>query len=135
MAKKDIKYKQEFVDRLPGMFKNGEDVIEVCVELGICRAAFYKWVKKYPDFAEAYKEGKEKSEAWWRKLGRAGACGKADINPTVWIFNMKAKFGMSETSNINVNVDAKAEITQSPKDELKKRGIPIPKIAIGDIDG
>ena len=96
MAKKDIKYKPEFVEELPSLFAQGEDVLEVCADLGICKATFYEWVNKYPEFKKAYSLAKEKSKAWWLKLGRAGACGKADINPAVWIFNMKAKFGYSD---------------------------------------
>ena len=87
------KYKPEYADQLPMMFANGESVAEVCLQLGITRRAFYDWVEKYPEFSEAYSEGKLYSESWWNKLGRAGAAGKVDIQPTVWIFNMKNRFG------------------------------------------
>ena len=90
------KYKPEYVDSLPMMFANGESVAEVCVELNISRQAFYDWSDKYPDFKEAYNEGKMRSEAWWSKLGRAGAAGKVDINPTTWIFNMKNRFSWKD---------------------------------------
>jgi len=86
------KYKEEFADQLPTMFANGESVAEVCQVLGVTRRAFYDWVDKYPEFAAAYEEGKGASEAWWTKLGRAGATGKVGIQPTVWIFNMKNRF-------------------------------------------
>lgn len=92
MAQKP-KYDPEYAKRLPDMFKNGEDVAEVAAALGVSRQAFYDWCKKYPKFNEAYELGKIYSEAWWSKLGRAGAAGKVEIQPTVWIFNMKNKFG------------------------------------------
>lgn len=120
MAKKDIKYKPEYADQLPAMFEQGEDVIEVAVALGVCRATFYNWLEKYPDFAAAYEIGKGISEAWWRKLGRAGACGKADVNPSIWIFNMKAKFGMKETTVLEmpdgITVNSKVEYVD-PRDK------------------
>lgn len=93
MPKTHSKYKKEFAEELPQMFANGESVAEVCIQLGVTRRAFYDWVEKYPDFADAYQDGKMHAEAWWSKLGRAGAAGKVDIQPTVWIFNMKNKFG------------------------------------------
>lgn len=96
MAKHDLKYKPEYVEQLPSMFANGEDVAEVATALGVSRQTFYNWVEAYPDFKEAYEIGKQKSEAWWAKLGRAGAAGKVDIQPTVWIFNMKNKFGWKD---------------------------------------
>lgn len=91
MAQKQ-KYDPAFVERLPGMFANGESVAEVAAALGVSRRAFYDWVEQYPEFKTAYEDGKQLSEAWWTKLGRAGAAGKVDIQPTVWIFNMKNRF-------------------------------------------
>ena len=87
------KYKKQFAKDLPNMFKNGESVAEVCMQLGVSRDTFYYWVNNYEEFAEAYDMAKMYSEAWWSKLGRAGALGQSKIQPTVWIFNMKNKFG------------------------------------------
>jgi hypothetical protein len=115
------KYQDHYPDILAKMFSNGESVAEVCVALGISRRAFYDWVKKYPDFEEAYEMGRLHSEAWWTKLGRAGASGQVNINSTAWIFNMKNRFSWSdkiaeekdETATpltININgVDASVE--------------------------
>lgn len=91
-----MKYKPELAENLPAMFKNGEAVEEVIVQLGIRRSTFYEWVKKYPEFADAYEHGKELSHAWWYKLGRFGAAGKAQVQPTVFIFNMKNRIGWGD---------------------------------------
>lgn len=88
-----MKYKKEFAEKLPAMFANGEDVAEVAVLLGVTRKTFYNWVGQHKAFAAAYEQGKLASEAWWCKLGRAGATGKISIQPSIWIFNMKNKFG------------------------------------------
>lgn len=133
MATKDIKYKPEYAIKLPEMFKSGEDVAEVCAALNISRATFYNWIKKYPEFEEAYSFAKTLSEAWWQKLGRAGACGKADINPAIWIFNMKSKFGMKET-NVIEHTSGEKNIKIDVTAEMQKRGIPIPDIGMEDIE-
>lgn len=92
-AGRPSKYKPEFAEQLPALFAEGQSVAEVAVVLGVTRDTFYDWVKRYPKFRDAYELGKQVSEAWWSKLGREGASGVQDIQPTVWIFNMKNKFG------------------------------------------
>jgi transposase len=74
------------------MFSEGQSVSEVCAELGIWKDTFYAWVKKYPRFSDAYQRGLDLSQAWWERLGRGGASGTLDIQPTTWIFNMKNRF-------------------------------------------
>ena len=125
------KYKKKFAKQLPDMFKNGESVAEVCMELGIPRQTFYYWVNNYDDFKEAYETGKMYSEAWWTKLGRAGALGKTKIQPTVWIFNMKNKFGWRDQAvaegegEQGVKMDINFTVSQ-PVDEIKvTKGQPV----------
>lgn len=75
------------------MFANGESVAEVAVKLGIGRTTFYNWVDKYPKFKEAYAQGQFICEAWWMQAGRLGMMGRiANVNATLWIFNMKNRF-------------------------------------------
>ncbi len=88
------KYDPDICDSIPEMFSNGQSIEEVCRDnLHISKQTCYDWMKKYPEFSDAIKEGVGISEAWWHTLGRAGAAGKASINPAVWIFNMKNRFG------------------------------------------
>ena len=86
------KYKKEYADKLPDMFRQGESIAEIAASFNICRATFYNWVDNHIEFKEAYALGKIYSEAWWEKAGRGGAVGKIDINPSVWIANMRNKF-------------------------------------------
>lgn len=106
MARGLIKYKPEIAENLPDMFKNGEDVAEVATKLGISRQTFYQWLDMFPEFAEAYALGKQHSEAWWSRLGRAGAAGQVQIQPTVWIFNMKNKFGWKDKIETSEEITA-----------------------------
>ena len=93
---KDSDHLAEICEALPLMFKNGESVAEICAEFGIARSTFYKNVAEYDDLAVAYELGKTFCESWWQKLGRAGAAGKVDIQPTVYIANMNNRFGWSQ---------------------------------------
>lgn len=120
------KYKPEFAKQLPSMFDNGESVVEVCVALGIRKDTFYNWCKKYPKFSDAYKEGLERSEAWWQRLGRAGALGSQKINPTTWIFNMKNRFKwtdrteVSQTGDVTIREDKTEKIKALTDEQLLK---------------
>jgi len=88
------KYNPDICDSIPEMFSNGQSIEEVCRDnLHISKQTCYDWMKKHKEFSDAIKEGVGISEAWWHTLGRAGAAGKASINPAVWIFNMKNRFG------------------------------------------
>ena len=113
------KYDPALVDKLPQMFANGESVAEVCAELGISKPCFYDWCKLYPDFSDAKKKGVGLSEAWWCRMGRAGAvgAGNIDINAAVWIFNMKNRFAWKDRTEQQIT---------------GKDGISIPSLTIGN---
>ena len=94
----------DHIDSNPAMYENGESNLEVAVELGMCKDTFYELKKEYPEFSDAVKKGLVRSEAWWSKLGRFGAAGKADIQPTTWIFNMKNRFNWRDKTEATVEV-------------------------------
>lgn len=102
-----LKYKKQFAKDLPAMFENGEAVEEVACALGVTKKTFYNWLDTYPEFAEAYELGKQKSQAWWLKLGREGSNGSQEIQPTVWIFNMKNRLGWKD--KVEVEQESAAE--------------------------
>lgn len=98
------KYNKAYADELAKTvateFKNGEDIAEVCVSLGCSLETFYKMKEISPEFSKAVKEGLTLSEAWWLKLGRAGAAGQVKIQPVVWIFTMKNKFNWVDRQEV-----------------------------------
>ena len=96
-----VKWADDQAKTLPDLFKDGESLAEVCVELNICKDSFYKACQISADFSDAYKKGQEKSEAWWQKLGRAGAAGKHSIQPATWVFNMKNRFGWVDKKEVS----------------------------------
>ena len=103
MAKqeKGPKYKPEYAERLPEMFSEGQDVLEVCKALGIHRSCFYQWVDKYPEFKAAYELAKEASHAWWHERLRIAVTeGLPSGSAPVLIFCAKAKLGMIEKQHI-----------------------------------
>ena len=51
------------------------------------------------DFRETVKEAKALCEHWWEERGREMAMG-LDGNSTVWIFNMKNRFGWKDKTEL-----------------------------------
>lgn len=83
------------------LYIEGGSDAEVKHALGVSNDLFARWLLDEPEFAEAVKDGRAASEAWWSALGRKGASGKAEINPTVWIFNMKNRFHWRDKQEVS----------------------------------
>lgn len=103
------KYKKEMATKVVELYANGESDAEVAVLLNVSRSMYYRWIKEHPEFAEGVEIGKTLAEAWWQKLGRAGASGKVKINSRVYLANMKNRFAWQE----NPNVDEEGIIDQN----------------------
>ena len=86
-------YDPEMCEKVASMGHEGEGVVDVCVELGIVKDTFYRWVKEKPDFSDAVNHYRRNSQQWWERIGRNAVIGQVDgFNATAWIFNMKNRF-------------------------------------------
>jgi transposase-like protein len=96
---RQTKYSPDFPARALDLMRNGASLREVAADLDISFETLNAWRndRQHPEFAEALDEGIALAQAWWEKLGRAGAAGKVDINATIWIFTMKSRFGYRDT--------------------------------------
>ena len=99
------KYDPQYAELLPEMFKDGQSVVEVCVELGIHKDTFYDWCAQHKEFSDAYVLGLMYSEAWWQKLGRAGAAG-GKVSPPLWRMNMMNRFKWSDRIDVSEDIRA-----------------------------
>ena len=96
------KYDESCDEDLKLFLAEGYSFASACARLDIDPATGYRWVQKYPTFRDAYKKGKALGQATWEKMaldhvveGRDGD--KVKLNAAIWIFNMKAKYGWSES--------------------------------------
>ena len=95
------KFADKAADQLVDWFAEGQSIAEIACNLGISKESYYKCKKISEKFSDAEKVGLAASEAWWAKIGRAGAVGKVAINPPTWIFNMKNRFDWSDKREID----------------------------------
>lgn len=111
------KYDPQYAELLPEMFKEGESVVEVCVLLGIHKDTFYEWCNTHKEFSDAYAIGLMYSEAWWQKLGRAGAAGVKRVNPPMWRMNMMNRFGWKDRFDVSADIQS-ANFKDVAEDDL-----------------
>lgn len=86
-------YQPEFADVAKRILSAGKSKAAVCAEIGVSRDAFYDWVKKFPEFEKAVKEGSEAAQSVWEDIGHDGITGKLEkFSGTPWMFVMKTRF-------------------------------------------
>lgn len=63
-------------------------------KLGVTFQTLYNWIKEYPEFFEAIKEGEAASRQWWEDIGRRAVQGEiTGFSAAAWIMSMKNMHG------------------------------------------
>lgn len=89
--------------------------------LGVCTQTLYNWEKQYPQFLDAKKIAFEKSRYWWEKQLTSGLWHQKDLanlNPTLWIFNMKNRFPKEWREKQEIAEESKQNVTHNISEEL-----------------
>lgn len=118
-------YKPEYCDLLLIHFADGLSFEAFGGVVDVAKQTLYNWVKEYPEFADAKARGESKSRLYWEKLGRDGLHNETikdddgmtvtrSINATLWIFNMKNRFGWRDKTEVEIK-DSEGE---RPLEEL-----------------
>jgi len=132
----DPKFCQMLIDHMAGglSFESFAGVI------GTCRDTLYNWAKEYSEFFDAKKQGFAKNRLYWEKAGNAGMYmgGKENpFNATVWIFNMKNRFGWADRTEQTGTITHKHETDASDPRQVRDmaRRVAFLLRADGAIDG
>lgn len=97
----EAKYDPSFCEKLPGWAtytRDGKEysttITQLCAwYLKISRRAFYYWLEKYPEFAEAAAVFESISQAHEEDIANRGVQGDIPgYNPTIHIFSMKNRY-------------------------------------------
>lgn len=74
--------------------------------IGVDETTIYEWISKHKDFSQSIKRGKAKSALFWEQMGMLAMMGKIpDFNTTIWIFQMKNRFGWSDKLSVDVEAN------------------------------
>lgn len=76
--------------------QDGASDIEIRCILGIGESAWGTLLEDSEEFRRAVKKAHDLCRVWWERHGRKMANGQAEGNATVWIFNMKNRFGWAD---------------------------------------
>ena len=107
------KYEPWMGERIIEIAEQGGHVAEMCKAIEIrSKDTFYRWIKLYPEFEEAYKTAKLYSQAFYENLLLAVACGKVkNANFNAIAMTMNNKFGedysrgaLGGGSNTEINI-------------------------------
>ena len=58
-------YQDLFPEQLFEALKHGDTVVEFCQVIGIARIKFYRWQKRYVEFAKAFEDGRDAAKEIW----------------------------------------------------------------------
>lgn len=87
---------KDWRDIVASVAQEGGSDVEARVLLGISATAWYTLLEDSQEFKETIKDAKAVCETWWERTGRELAV-KGGGNATIWIFNMKNRFGWRDT--------------------------------------
>lgn len=86
-------------ERIIKLSKQGASIVELAVELDICRNTFYALSERDEHFMNTVKRCKQYCEAWWLSKGRTELDNK-DFSYTGWYMNMKNRFGWKDKQEV-----------------------------------
>ena len=93
------KYKPEYCDLLVSHMTEGFSFESFAAVVDTCKQTIYSWTKQFPEFLDAKNRSFAKCQLHWEKAGMEGMFMGGKDNPfnaTVWVFNMKNRFGWRE---------------------------------------
>lgn len=125
---RQVHFSPEMCDQIIEVADNGGHVAKMCSVLGIkSRDTFYRWIKEYPEFAEAYETAKLRSQAFYEDLLLAGTLGKVkNFNFNGLAMTLNNKFGdeykrNSSGSNTEINIGSINSIEKMDSKQLDQK--------------
>lgn len=128
MAHNKTKYTPELANRYYRLSCEGKSKREIAAEMLIYADTFDEWARDEdkPEFAEAFKLGRQAQEAWWEALGRINI-DNPKFKEGIYKFCTGTRFGWSEKTEQTIKTDNKpsseAELDQRIKEKLKALGL------------
>lgn len=102
-AGRPTKYKKRYCQDLIDHMSQGYSFESFAGLIGTTKDTIYAWSRKHKEFSDAKKAGTEASRMFWERMAvdnlinstetRGKSSSSKSLNSTVWIFNMKNRFG------------------------------------------
>ena len=97
------KYRKRFCNELIAHAKKGLTIEETCSEFEISMDTYYKWKKRFKEFADADRLALNHRVAYYSKIGRLMMFGKNQVKEKTWQFFMMniAGWGTRNTEEVH----------------------------------
>lgn len=96
------KYDPSFGNRAIEYMGQGFSKEAFAGHLGIAKQTLYNWMAEYPEFLDAIKHAETACLDFWERQGMHGMFAEK-FGQSIWIFNMKARFGWKEAQSIELS--------------------------------
>jgi hypothetical protein len=110
------KFKPEFQDMLLEHMSKGFSYETFAKKIGTCRQSLYYWEKSIPGWLDTKRKAFEACQYRWEEIGLE-LCN----NPTVWMFQMKARFGWRDVQVVEQSVQINETEKERSVEEIKSR--------------
>lgn len=125
-AGQPTKYRPEYCDMLLTHMEDGLSFEAFAATLRVSKQTLYRWIDAHAEFSDAKKIGDMLSLKYWEKVGKDGLYNETikgddgltvtkSINATIWIFNMKNRFGWRDRQEIDATVKHENEDSETLK--------------------
>jgi hypothetical protein len=126
---KCTKYEPYMCQKIIEVAEQGGHVASMCMAIGVrSKDTFYRWLKEYPEFNDAYEASKLVSQAFYENLLLAGAVGKIknyNFNSLAMVMNNKFpdeyKRSATGSSGTEINIGSINSIEQLDSASLDKK--------------
>ena len=116
---RDIGYKPEYCKRVVEVMSQGNSLTYFVMEIGSNRRTTYEWFEKFPEFKQAYEDGKAASKLYLENLLKSAMvgilpdelkkAGSTGLNMTAIIFALKTRcrdeYGDKQQVELSGNID------------------------------
>lgn len=93
------KYLPEYCEEIIEFMSTGRSLTAFAAKVCVSKQTVYDWTKAHPAFLDATNIARAKCQSFWEDMGfdhMLQGEGGPKFNHVMWIFNMKARFGMSD---------------------------------------
>ena len=121
------KFKKRYCHDLIRHMRTGLSYVTFAATIHVTEFTIYGWEKHHPEWLNAKNLAVNECRLYWERVGCAGAVGGMKVNPALWSFNMRNRFGWRDAppSTININTFG---------DEERKALQEIPESTLQSID-
>ena len=115
------KYKKEYCQKLVDFMAQGYSFEAFAGHVSVDRDTIYEWANVHKEFSDAKKEAFSKSREFWEQIALKNLHlphQGGSFNATVWIFNMKNRFGWKDNIELKQTDDKEKFKSESDLEKL-----------------